>query len=377
MSDNSHTQEVASIHATIKKQIEHGRELAAAAQASRPETNPTQEAPPSAATPEEVKDGIIPYVVIRSLAQLDNIYEMRIFGWTIAKAQSVLKLYNKDLSAINIEHAMNLTRVTIPTRYLLQDTDNNYDAVKKGFSLASKTVTYEKDGRYYHLNIIAFPEVIKEGRHSLVSFVIHNQLWHALLDFSKGYRLFNLPTMLRLTSRYAIIAYLLISQQKEPKTYGIGRLRQLLGCNNNKSYERGSNFVNRVLEPARQQLNASAPYTFDYSITMEGRSHKMTEVIITPKPNANALQHHKGVEKTVMEMRCRLDKDVQEYVCQNFDMTHKNLEVIEQYIINLGDKERQMQRLSTIKEACIKKRVKNRAAYLTKSMKNEARRPTP
>ena len=58
----------------------------------------------------EEKAAIIPYVIIQSIAALDNIYEARLFGWVLAKAQSVLKLYNKDLAEINLQHASTALR---------------------------------------------------------------------------------------------------------------------------------------------------------------------------------------------------------------------------------------------------------------------------
>ncbi|WP_264802578.1 hypothetical protein, partial [Bacillus sp. CN2] len=93
-----------------------------------------------------MKDAQISYIVLQSLRQLDNIYEVRLFGWVIAKAQAALKRYNKDLSHINMEHALNLVRVTLPARYLLQIGDTNYKNIPKAFTLAQKSVDYWRDG---------------------------------------------------------------------------------------------------------------------------------------------------------------------------------------------------------------------------------------
>lgn len=317
------------------------------------------------------KTAIIPYAIIESISKLDNIFEARLFGWILAKAQSVLKLYNKDLRLINVEHAMNLTRVTLPGRYLLQDGDKNYSNISKAFSLSTKQIIYTRDGHIYHLNIIAFPEIIKDGHNLLVTFVIHNELWHALLDFSKGYRLFNLATYITLTSKYAIVLYLLITQQTSPQTYLIGTLRRILGCDHLKAYNRGSNFFARVIDPAREELKAKAPWYFEYTANKSGRDHKYTDIVISPRLNADYhTEAAEGLTAKINSMRLRLDDRVSAYCVENFGIDLKSLDKIEQAIINIGSVEKQIDKLADIKTRCLGGRIKNKAGYLIKSLQN-------
>lgn len=352
------------IQTSILKVIEEGRQRA-------------QEQPPLQLKPERPKSEprprltLVPYTIIKCLSSLDNIFETRLFGWTLAKAQSVLKLYNKDLSDINIEHALSLTRVTIPARYLLSEGDNNYNNIPRAFSLATKKIVYERDNRLYHLNIIAFPEMVKDGRKSLVTFVIHSELWHALLDFSKGYRLFSLDTYMKLSTKYAVIMYLLISQQSGPRTYGIDALRQILGCDDNRSYERGANFFARVIEPSRLELVEKAPWYFDYSATKVGRTHKYVEIIITPVLNKKVVIDGKSdIAQTGDDMRLRLDDDVKRYIIDKFAMTARECETIEPLLLRFGDKDRQLSKLADIHQRTLSARVKNPAGYLVRALQS-------
>lgn len=313
---------------------------------------------------------LIPYTIVRSLASLDNIYETRLFGWVLAKAQSVLKLYNKDLSAINIEHALGLTRVTIPARLLLGEGDKNYTQVVKAFELADKRIDYTKDNTVYHLNIIAFPELRKDGRKSIVTFVIHQQMWHALLDFSKGYRLFSLQVFMSLSSKYAIIMYLLITQQSQPKNYGIAALRQLLGCDGQKAYDRGANFFARVLDPARTELKNKAPWYFEYSATKEGRQHKYIEVIVTPVLNKAFVLETNDVGRKATELRTRLDDEVTRYMIESFRIDGKAVETVEPIVMRIGTKEQQLAKLGEIRTRTLSTRVKNPAGYLIRTLQN-------
>ena len=341
------------------------------AQSAESAARPSQTALPF---PADEPASIIPYEIIATITQFSNIYETRLFGWCLAKAQSVLKLYNKDLREINLQHALDVTRVTLPARLLLNPGDKNYKAISNAFSLATKQIHYEKNGRQYWLNIIAFPEIRRTEAGKLeVSFLLHREVWHALLDFSHGHRLFNLPTYIRLTSKYSVILYLLCSQQDAaPKSYGMARLKTILGCANLKGYERGNNFVQKVLAPARAELIAKAPYFFDYSLTKTGSAGRISEVIIIPRPNTQYCAQDDATSRQCKSLRLRLDNDVRDYCITTFGIETRPLEKIEQLIIALGDKDAQMRKLADIKAAISVRRIKNPAGYFTRSIKNLA-----
>lgn len=375
------------IQETILKAIRQGKEAAERAAASAATAAPSAQITPDSPAPApapaqaETHKGnepkprltLIPYNIVQCLSSLENIYETRLFGWTLAKAQSVLKLYNKDLSSINIEHALGLTRVTIPARLLLNEGDKNYSVLTRAFSLASKKIVYEKDNTVYHLNIIAFPELRKDGRRSMITYVIHNELWHALLDFSRGYRLFSLETYMTLNTKYAIIMYLLISQQSGPRNYQVETLRQLLGCTS-KAYDKGSNLFARVIDPSRQELMRKAPWYFEYSATKEGKSHRITEIIITPVLNkAVVIDRNSDTAKKGDELRLRLDQPVVDYLADHFGMSAREAETVETLLLRAGDTPRQLAKLEEIHFRTMTARVKNPAGYLVRSLQNQYR----
>lgn len=321
---------------------------------------------------EQERQAIIPYQIVKTLSRLSNIYETRLFGWVLAKAQSVLKLYNKDLSQINVQHAMDLTRVTIPARLLLGDGDKNYKEVTKAFELATKKIEYERENRLYHLNIIAFPELIKDGRASLITFVIHSQLWHALLDFSKGYRTFSVSTFMKLKSTYSVILYLIITNQKQPKTYTIRTLRELTGTDGQKGYDKTGNFVTRIVEVARRELTEKAPWTFEYSLTQRGKCHKIEEIVIAPRQNQGYTQS--GVNETsntAALLRIGLDDEVRNYLTEKYQMTPKEVERVEPLLMRTGDKEKQLERLNRITLYMMGRRIRNKAGYVYTSLKTD------
>lgn len=363
----------AKVQQDIRQLINNAKEKVEKREAVSPiSSTPSPTLPFPQGDDDQERQAIIPYQIVKTLSRLSNIYETRLFGWVLAKAQSVLKLYNKDLSQINVQHAMDLTRVTIPARLLLGDGDKNYKEVTKAFELATKKIEYERENRLYHLNIIAFPELIKDGRSSLITFVIHSQLWHALLDFSKGYRTFSVSTFMKLKSTYSVILYLIITNQKQPKTYTIRTLRELTGTDGQKGYDKTGNFVTRIVEVARRELTEKAPWTFEYSLTQRGKCHKIEEIVIAPRQNQG---YNKGgaseTSNTVALLRIGLDDEVRNYLAEKYEMKPKEVERVEPLLARVGDKQKQLERLNKITLHMIGRRIRNKAGYVYTSLKTD------
>lgn len=319
-----------------------------------------------------MKDAFIPYSIIDAFRQIDNIYECRLFGWLIAKAQSVLKLYNKDLGEINLQYAMNLVTFTIPARYLLNAGDNNYRNIIKAFTLASKTIDYESDDVNMRLNIIAFPSMMKENGKLVVSCVIHNEMWHALLNFSKGYRLVSLQTYMRLSSKYSIVFLILISQQTTPMKYSVGYLRRLTGTEEKKAYDRTANFFAKVIDPARRELNRESPITFEYTADRSGLGGRYYDVTIIPKKNQDYRPRPADEEhnKTIERQRVRLDERVTEYLMNNFGMRPRDCENIENMLADVGNWDDQIVLLEKVRHVAAARGVRSPAGYLVETLKN-------
>ena len=316
----------------------------------------------------DTQKSLIPFALIKSLAKIENIFEMRLFGWVLAKAQASLKLANPNLADINLQYALNLVRVTIPARYLLADGDRNYKNIAKSFTLANKTIAYEKEGSIYHLNIIAMPSFLKgaDGRLS-VSFVIHNEIWHAILNnFRQGYRLFDLATFLRLKSNYSVILYLLISNQKTSCTFSLDHLRKMLGADS-RAYERTSNLIARVIEPARKELNEAAPWTFDYELERGGRGGGYNAIEL--RPRANRPSEPSELSEAIARERLRLDERVSQYLATKFAMEPREIERLEARVLALGDWSQQIDRLAYIFDASRRHNARNPRAYLYASLR--------
>lgn len=316
-------------------------------------------------------DSILPYSVVTSLQQITNIYEMRLFGWVIAKAQSVLKLYNRDLSDINLQHAMNLVRVTMPARYLLPPGDTNYNNITKAFSLAKKTIPFHWQDVEGETNIIAFPEYRKKHGRKHITFVLDNKMWLAMLDFSRGYRLVNLQVYMGLRSTYSVILYMLITQQTKPITYGIEKLKEITGANTRPAYARTYNFIRKVLEATKKELDRCSPWTYTYEAIKSGKA--ITSIVLHPMPNKDYTsptdKTAASIGEAVRGMRCRLDERVIDYLTYSYGMTAAEVEVAERYLADRQTAEQQLAVLADIKTAALRSRARNMKGYLINALR--------
>ena len=313
----------------------------------------------------------IPYTIVETIRQLDNIYELRLFGWVLAKAQAILKLYNKNLSEINIQNALGIYRVTLPVRLLLKGPeDKNYrHAWLQVKEMALKKVEFEWNDTEYLINIIAFPELHKHGRQSYVSFVIHEHFWHALHNFSKGYRLISLRTYMKLKTPRAVAMYILVSQQSKPLTFHIEKLKRLTGATSD-GYKKNSNFLIKIIDAAKRELDEVAPWSFDYETHLEGKT--ISTITIYPR---QVREEEKDDESEMAEVldrqRVRLLPEVIDYIERKFGMTAGEIERIERQLVLLSERpEGQLDLVSRIYESALRGRVRNMKGYLVSALKN-------
>lgn len=319
------------------------------------------------------RDTFLPYSIVDTLRQLSNIYEVRLLGWIIAKAQSVLKLYNKNLSEINMQHAIGATRVTLPLRYILNSPDdkNHRHAFDKVKDLAAKRIEFEKNDVVYHLNVIAFPELHKHGKNSFLTFLIHQEFWHALHEFTKGYRLIDIGCFLRLSTARDAALYVICSQQTEPIEFGIDKLKKTLGATS-AGYKKNNNFIDKYIKPAREELDRKTPFSFDFEVKIQGR--EIYAIVIKPRPSTQFTPDSPpDFIEAIASQRVRLSDEVREYISEKFNMPPLDIERIEGNVLALGDMTQQLNFLGRVYTAARRGTIRNLGGYLVNALKATAR----
>ena len=152
--------------------------------------------------------------------------------------------------------------VVIPVRDILSgDKDKNYERAKEAvLELMTKILQYEDDTVFRTAHILNNVDLNKVS--GSMSIVVNREMWAAMLDFSKGFRKYDLQIALRLKSRYSIKLYKLVSKQTTPITYSIDELRREWELED--KYKRVDDFVSRTLGKAKEELDRVSPYSFEY-----------------------------------------------------------------------------------------------------------------
>ena len=209
-----------------------------------------------------------------------NVYEKRVLYNLVKLAQSQIEGVKLSDSLYKIDHAYKeFVVVELPmSDFLTDEDDKNHSRVKAALkSLHQKTFTYSDDGVWECFSIIANPRI--RLRSSKVSFIVDARVWDVLLDFSRGFSRYDLRVAFTLESSYAMRMYELLAGQKDPIIYSIDALRKEFKLEG--KYALTKDFIKRVIESAKNELDSKSPITFTYTPLKEGK--KFTRILFYPK----------------------------------------------------------------------------------------------
>lgn len=197
----------------------------------------------------------------------------------------------KDIGKVEVGPWGDAT-LEIPVRRILSgENDKNYEKAKSAIrALMGKFLEYEDEKVYKATSILNDVDVNKVG--GMMFIRVNRNIWSALLDFSKGFRKYDSELSQRLSGKYSFRFYQLMSMQTDPITYSIDKLRAMF-CIDEGKYVKPNDFVKHVIEASKTELDAVAPYSFDY-VTNKAESSpvnrgkkgrpSITSVTFFPKP---------------------------------------------------------------------------------------------
>ena len=202
-----------------------------------------------------------------------NVYEKRIVYRIVELLQEMLEGKTLD-QKYSIEYSLfQDSKITIPvSKFLNSEKDQNYVRIKEAFiSLMKKIFEYQDNKEWETFSLIQNPKIVKgsDEKTTYVNFSLNPHIASALMDFSKGYRKYELATAMKFESIYAMRFYELFSKQKKPINYSVDYLREILMLND--KYKKQSDFVRKVIEVAKKELDEKSEYTFEYVLLPEER----------------------------------------------------------------------------------------------------------
>lgn len=180
--------------------------------------------------------------------------------------------------------------ISVPIDLILQDDDSsNIFAVRKAAKdFIGRVIEYQAaDGSWVVFSPIITATIPRYG--SVVQLQVHKLFWEAILDYRSGYRKLDVKRAIALKSVYTIRFYELFSGKTEPIIYPVAKLKDMFSIKD--KYKQINDFVRKVIEPAKRELDAAAPYSFDFEPIKDGRkiiAFKFTPLHYPQRENEDA-----------------------------------------------------------------------------------------
>lgn len=266
-----------------------------------------------------------------------SVYEKRIIYRLVEICQCALE--GQKLNAgfrINNLLYEEMKEIEMPIAAFLKDEkDENYKRAKEAlFDLNNKVMEYEDDEIWKPMRIIEMPKLIKKGS---VTFILHKEIYDSLLNFSKGFRKFELKTAMEFESVYSMRFYELLSGKSEPITYSVNDLKIMFHLED--KYKETKDFIRRVVEPAQKELAEKAAFSFTFSPVKHGK--KVVSLTFFPymiPENMDENLERKRLERE-LSLRWSLDKIYRDYLKQNYlfenEEIRNNLETFKKAVIHM------------------------------------------
>ena len=128
----------------------------------------------------------------------------------------------KNLWSVTMEMPITAILGAISTE---EQRNTNYEEVKKAArSLGKKFVEWD-DGKTWQGTALIYNVKITKGN-GMMRFDVSDWVWGMMLDFSKGFRKYELVTAMKLKSPYTMRFYELMSGQKKPYFVTVDELRE-------------------------------------------------------------------------------------------------------------------------------------------------------
>ena len=302
-----------------------------------------------------------------------SVYEKRILYRLVELNQHLIEGQKLNDKIVLDNNQAGDISYTLPISLFLKDDDkNNHKEVKKALeSLKRKELTYQDDDTWASLTIIANPKISRYKE--TVTFTVDKMINDAFLDFSKGFKKYELKTAMEFESVYSMRFYELLSNQKTPINYSVEYLKEMFSLSD--KYKLTADFIRYVIEPAKKELDKCSPYTFHYEKIKTGR--KITGIRFIPIHQAQFEDESLKKQKAMKQMSNRwfIPKNIEDYLKYNYEFTDKelnnNLSLFESLYNHLSEEEL-LDFLVELKAQSVLYEIKNIKAYLIGSLKKKA-----
>lgn len=227
------------------------------------------------------KDVVVSWVYTWARQQEMSIHEQRIILRILEFCQDELKGVKIKDHLCKLEHNKYDVTIEMPASLAIFKNLEADTITETLETLAKRYFKYEDDKRWWMCSFISSPEYIKGS--GIMKFRVDNKIWDVWLNFSKGYRRFELNKALALPTTYSVQFYMLMSGSEKPISFTIEQFKEWLGIapeayKRKDGKDRIDHLEERVIKPAQRALDESCPYTFTYSKIKQNPLNKRSRV---------------------------------------------------------------------------------------------------
>lgn len=218
-----------------------------------------------------------------------TLYEQRIVLRIVEFAQAMLAdVTMRDVVGRQMAVEDNV-HISLNLRDIMCDDDKakHYEYVREAFSslMSRKVEFWDTDKKvWYGSSVIYNCSIVKAS--GKASFYVSRVFLCALLDFTKGYCQYDLQVALSLKSPYSVRLFMLLCNQSHPIEFSIDQLKRML-CQDPDAYQQSADFIKRVVEPSRKELDAKGCNSFTIT-KVSGAYNKTVALMFHPVKRAKA-----------------------------------------------------------------------------------------
>ena len=311
------------------------------------------------------------YIMAISKAHLTT-YEARLLLMAINSGQVLLK--NRTLSHEHgvLQHSFNMVELVVPIRDITTDKGQHYEhVIRAAQELTRKNFTWRDDLGANKGHWVTFPWILRAehiAKSGSVKLILDKRFYDALYNFTFGYCKFDLERALKFKTAAAARLYPLINTQRHAITYPIDAMKEWLGVAD--KYQRGNDFVKRIIEPAKKEMDASEGNTFTYTLR-RGLNNKITHITITTLWRATEAEKNASVGA----MKEWLGRDLMLLLLHHGGFTSMQVQRNKKVLERFADVPDAVDRLCDIVTRARKRRPANLQGYIINAIKDELKTP--
>ena len=244
-------------------------------------------------------------------------------------------------------------RVVVPIKGLLTEGDSNYSKAKKAIMelmhspyfverpkiVGGKQVYNEKGEPEFEF---VGTQILNKAQVNVIRGAVvldvNSDTWEAILDFSRGFRKYELETALKLKKPTTLRLYKLLYNQKNPITFSITQLRKMWRMDEMEKDENGKetgryalyddtfDFIKRTIEPAKKELDKKSTWSFNYIKNTPEDSKAITSITFVPIHRMVLPTETSKLIRMTTSALSVLGKDTYDTLVTKFEFTPKGLQ---------------------------------------------------